>query len=494
MIPRFPHQDAALAWAHGRNAMLFYGGMGVGKSRIAIDLITQEQYRRALIVAPKAVASDVWAEQIAKFNPDINILSSMSKKHVSTKEWADILRKRKGEPGVFVINYDVVNRQPLIGALINGDWDCVIADEIHRIKQPGGKQSWAMAAIGKKSPSRVGLTGTPIPHDEMDVYAQFRFLDSSIFGTNFISYKARYAEMEQVSIGWGPGKKLIDKFIGLRNAEEWREKFDSITFRMPRSLLVLPEAIHVTRKCQFRPETAQLYDKLERELCALLHVSNIEGAVDKVEAGEVVGEMSIPNALVKIMRLHQCAQGVVSDDDGTKHLVDNCKIDLLKDVMEDIDKDEPVVIFCRFTSDIERIKSIIPEAGILDGSRNDISAWKAGQHRTLICQIQSGSMGIDLTRAAVCIYFSIDFNAGTYLQSLARVHRPGQTRAVTYVHLVTEGTVDTVVQRSVLRRSARSNALQGGQDESISGQVGRERAGGYRADATISESDRFVGS
>ena len=57
-------------------------------------------------------------------------------------------------------------------------------------------------------------------------------------------------------------------------------------------------------------------------------------------------------------------------------------------------------------------------------------------------QIQSGGTGIDLTRAAYCVYLSAGFSLGDYEQSLARVHRPGQERTVFYYHIIARDTVD----------------------------------------------------
>ena len=69
----------------------------------------------------------------------------------------------------------------------------------------------------------------------------------------------------------------------------------------------------------------------------------------------------------------------------------------------------------------------------------------AGEATVLAVQIQSGGEGIDLTRAAYCAYYSIGHSLGDYDQSLARIHRPGQTRPVVYYHLTASATVDVAV-------------------------------------------------
>jgi len=48
---------------------------------------------------------------------------------------------------------------------------------------------------------------------------------------------------------------------------------------------------------------------------------------------------------------------------------------------------------------------------------------------------------------------------GSYEQSLARIHRPGQTRPVEYIHLLAEGTVDGKVMAALTQRANVVNAV-----------------------------------
>ena len=77
---------------------------------------------------------------------------------------------------------------------------------------------------------------------------------------------------------------------------------------------------------------------------------------------------------------------------------------------------------------------------------------QAGKATVLAVQIQSGGTGIDLTRARYCVYLSAGYSLGDYEQSLARVHRPGQSRSVHYYHLVAQGTVDEKVYEALRNR------------------------------------------
>ena len=57
-----------------------------------------------------------------------------------------------------------------------------------------------------------------------------------------------------------------------------------------------------------------------------------------------------------------------------------------------------------------------------------------------------------MTRARTCIYYSLDYNLANYLQSRARLLRPGQNRNVHYINIVTRDTLDTRVINALQRK------------------------------------------
>ena len=50
--------------------------------------------------------------------------------------------------------------------------------------------------------------------------------------------------------------------------------------------------------------------------------------------------------------------------------------------------------------------------------------------------------GLTLTEADLVIYYANDFNLETRIQSEDRAHRIGQKKNVTYIDLISEGTID----------------------------------------------------
>ena len=115
-----------------------------------------------------------------------------------------------------------------------------------------------------------------------------------------------------------------------------------------------------------------------------------------------------------------------------------------------------MVVFCRFTRDIQTVHEVaakLKQTSLeLSGRYNQLARWQDGEAPILAVQTQSGGVGIDLTRARVAIYYSLGLSLGDHLQSLARIHRPGQTRNVVYYYLLAEGTIDEKVSKALQSR------------------------------------------
>jgi SNF2 family DNA or RNA helicase len=243
--------------------------------------------------------------------------------------------------------------------------------------------------------------------------------------------------------GW-QGKQVV----AYQNTEELAERFRSIAYECGADVVSLPETVDTTRAVQLGPKAARLYRDISRDFWA------------GVESGEVTAS----NALTRGLRLQQITGGSVGLDLGegeyakdrrVEH-VDTAKQDALGEVLSDLPEGEPVVVFARFTADLDAIHSAAKAAGAesleLSGRRREHEAWQRGAASVLAVQMQAGGVGVDLTRARVCVYYSLSWSLGEYLQSRKRTHRPGQTRNVLYVHLVAEGTIDERVYRALEAR------------------------------------------
>jgi len=431
--------------------------MGTGKSKTAIDYCNGLGLQSVLIVCPKNVI-EVWPEQfdLHSYN-SYNIIYDSSKKSVAKKSTvfnAEISRAIIHDiPFALVINYESFWREPLgpiknskgvtikPGLILSHNWDILILDEAHRIKSPGGKASWGAKTIANHIPRKLWLSGTPMPHSPLDIYAQYRALNPYVFGTNFSRFRQRYCIM-----GGYEDRQVVD---WVNKTEMNKKIFDIMYMVKKRDVLDLPDVIHIKKSIQLSPKMQRIYNEFDKEFFA--EVSN--------------GEISASNALVKLLRLTQMTAGIVQLDNGLREFKDNSKLEEIKEILTDLPEDEPVIICAKFTPELQQIKDLCKKLGRscaeLSGNTNELTEWKKGNFNCLAVQIQAGKEGVDLTRSAYVIFSSTGCSLGDYEQFLARTDRPGQTRNVTYYHIVAKGTVDVKIAYALKQKKNVVNSIMG---------------------------------
>jgi len=423
-------KDTAIAQA----GTMWDADMGTGKTRSAIDVYEELGRPKTIITAPLSVVRGVWPGEFEKWVdrplPNIGVIDS----RIGAKRGLTAAQNRikvAEESDVVITNYDLVWRKPLSDALLKMGFELLIMDESHRIKAPGGVTSRYLSRLSDRIPKRIALTGTPMPHSPLDIYAQYRALDKSIFGTSNALFKARYAIMG------GFDRRVV---VGYQNEDELREKFDSIAVKVNRDdVLTLPDSVDSTRLFELSPKAQRAYDQMFN-----IFVTQVDEQV-----------VTASNALVKLLRLQQMTSGRIRGDDSDEYMtIDTGKREVLKDVLTDND-DSHIVVFCRFSEDVSAIHEIAESNGKqsweFSGKLKQLDEWRT-VGGVLATQIQSGGLGIDLTLASTAIYYSLGFSLGDYLQSKARVLRPGQNRNVHYIHICADKSVDVQVLKSLAEK------------------------------------------
>lgn len=423
------HQLKALEYLYPRDAAALYTKPGSGKTKIMIDLIVNRGFKRVLVVAPKKPC-EVWKPQIQLHSdiPPENIHELYS---LSGKKKAELLKTFKTvQPGegcsIFICNYDSVWQKP-----VDKIWfykklgiDCVICDESHRIKSPSSKCSCFLARLGKVVPHRYLLTGTPLAENPMDVYAQYRFLDRSIYGTNYRAFCEQYQNID-INLSARVGFPILDKKQPYKNLDNLKEKMFSCAFYM-NSTVKLPKTTRMVIKVPMPPEVEDVYKELAKE-----------GALEMEE-----GFLTVNNALSMVIRKQQVTSGYLplERDDGTTELkrISTYRRTFLYKFLKQLPESEPVVIFAKFQKDLYSIRKVTERLGCgyseVSGRENTLRDWKSGKTRILGVQYTAGSESIDLTRAHLCIFYTLDHSLGKYEQARARVHRPGQESPCIYYH------------------------------------------------------------
>jgi SNF2 family DNA or RNA helicase len=438
--PLWGVQERAVEFAMSRPATMLNMDMGTGKTRVSLEILRRSEAKLSLVIAPKSVVP-VWPGEIAKFLPDLGIRCEALDRDPIRKRAERIRGIREGQgkqegPIVVIINYDVIWRPVILHELKAINWDLVILDESHRAKSAGSKTSKACYDIGKKARKRLCLSGTPMSNSPLDIFGQYKFLDDRIFGR----YWGRFTD--EFAIKGGPERQWI---VGVKNQEELSRRFHSIAFTctkedIRREINLVDPPEETTRWGYLSPPARKIYNELERDF-----VVDLKGRL-----------VSPQNVLVRLLRFQQITSGFVetTDEMGRDPQInrfDNYKIKLLRELLEDLPGQVPVVVFYRFRMDLEEIRSGVEgrEVYEISGDRNELEEWKQDNSGVLAVQYSAGAEGISLVHSSYLVFYSGTYSLAEYNQAVARVYRPGQMNPVTVINLVMRDTIDEAILEAI---------------------------------------------
>lgn len=430
------HQLKALSYLMKRDYGALYTDPGTGKTKVMMDLIVNKGFNRGIIVAPPK-ACDVWEAQFKthtdicpKFIHNLRRLSTRKKVELMNKLCPRGKKSKNQETMILLVNYESVWRRPFERTLFRkcANLEFCICDESHHIKTPSSKCSMCLRRLSSIIPHRYLVTGTPLAENPMDVYAQYRFLDSSIFGTSFSDFKDKYQNVD-IQKTAKVGYTVLQKKHPYKNLDDLKEKMYSCAFTI-KSSVSLPKRLNIIRPYVLSKQCQKVYHDLEKDGIYLHEDSAAE----------------IRNALTKTLKLQQVCSGFVpvEDPEGQKDVVtiDHERADVLEGILSELASNEPVVVFATFRHDFDEIRSVCKNLHRryteVSGVEDTMDRWVKGKADVIAVQYRTGSESIDLTRARYCIYYSLNVSLALYLQSKKRIHRPGQTRPVVYYHIIAD--------------------------------------------------------
>ena len=457
--PLWQHQEEAVTVALERmrsvNGALLAMGMGTGKTRVAIACCQRSGAKRILVVCPKSVIS-VWEEQLGMFwEGDLPAVFSRSSASIAKdlKTLASTLEATPQDvPLVAIVNYDVFSRATEMRSLLmNRYWDVVIADESHKLRNPKTKTTENLHKLRKHA--GLCLTGTPYVNSHLDIWGQSSFCAPGVFWQpGYWQFLEHYTEFLP------QGSRRKGDFVVKRHRNgdflrgvpaqmgDFYDRVGQFAHMVKTSDVItsLPEAVDLKAYAVLPKKCRDAYEQMR----------------DHMSVDLEAGRLTSANKDVAVTRLQQIVNGMVEADtsDGGKTLVDlGGKRETLAEVLDSIPADEPVVVFGRFHSDLAAVRDIAAANGHavseMSGRKNQLAEWRQGASRILAVQSDTGSEGIDLTRARYAIWYSLSWNPVSYKQARARFVRPGQaSEYVRFIHILAQDTIDEDVYRRVVQK------------------------------------------
>lgn len=443
-----------------------------GKTKTTIDyasfLAQAGKIDRMVVVAPARVL-DVWIEEF-HHNCPVNYHIHMWDADARRERSIPPVREGRYDLNVLLVNYEAFSvpgktlksgnkskangrfkNRDLIRKWVNGRDALCVLDESHKIKSPSGKASSMIVSMEPMFKYRVILTGTPVTKANriFDIYMQWLFLNPARFddvGTA-AEFKNRY--------GVWTNANGFPQFLKSQNVKELKQRIHSDAYEVKREdCYDLPESTVEVRKIRLSADTIAVYDELAEEMVAM------------VEHDEEDLEVNAPIPLVLALRLSQITSGFTKSTPeyneageivkaGRIVPLGTEKLDVLREIFEEhIDNDEPLVVCARYRYDLDAItrlaeKMLIPCYSVRGGMAREettehIANFRKGEGvAVMVMQPTAGALGIDLSRAARMVWYSLPLSWVNYSQSCDRIAL--SDNATTFTYLLAARTVDEVI-------------------------------------------------
>jgi superfamily II DNA or RNA helicase len=338
---------------------------------------------------------------------------------VRTKDWEREITEYFGEgnePEYHIYSYEKFSREPSLEQFRKGkraiwhqyapqyggrQW-AVIADEVHKAKNPQSGAGQAMYYAAKDAKFFVGLSATPLPNGWID-FANYSKMFS--FVRNITEFKKRYCNY----VTYKGFPELINYWHEGEMAGQWQGMSRRLT---KAQALDLPD----------RQFIGVDFTRPKEYLKTIISRQNLAGDI-----------LDNPSALAHALR----------------QTLTKGKLDYLSDLIEGTD--ENIVIFYNYVTEHDAISEMISKKHSdrlvfrQNGQHHELptkSEWATTKRTITLSHYKSGSTGVEMTYATQVIYFSPTYSYAEYIQSVGRVYRNGQTQKTTFYNFRTPNSIE----------------------------------------------------
>ena len=467
----FPHQRAGVKFLATAKRALLADEPGLGKTAQAIRGIKAikdagEDVFPALIVCPNTLKKN-WQREFAKWWPEAK---------VQVIKGTPVQRRKQFEEenvDVYVINWEslrthsrlagygsialarcpeckghdervTINKCEVHARELNKiPFKAVVADEMHRSKDPKSKQTRALWAASGDAQIRFALTGTPIANNVLDLWAILHWISPE----NWPSKTKWIDRMVNTMLNAFGGMMVM----GLKPEmeTEFHSAVDPHMRRMLKANVLpwLPPVVTERRDVEMSTKQKKAYDQMRDFM-----IAELEGS----------GSVVAPSVLTQTTRLHQFASSyaemVVDDATGEQRALlsdPSCKVDALMDDINNGDFGDDSDAVCAVSRQLLELlsarleKDKIPH-GMITGAQNEderqkaIDDFQSGRIKWILFTDKAGGVGVTLTAARQLVMLQRPWSLVDHKQALDRVHRIGSEihDSILIIDYVTEGTIE----------------------------------------------------
>ncbi|HYM62763.1 MAG TPA: DEAD/DEAH box helicase [Thermoanaerobaculia bacterium] len=424
--------------------------MGLGKTHQAMALIAalaaapHGNALSLLVVCPTSLL-DHWHEKLATYV-----------RGLSFERYNSGGRALPADSPAIITSYGVVRSN--IDQFKGRRFDLLLLDEIQTIKNRGTATHQALATIGRRV--AVGLTGTPVENHVGELKSLLDF----------------------VVPGYLPGETAFERSFAApiaagdeRAREQLHQLIRPFVLRRTKAqvLTELPPKIVDKRYCELTPEQVLLYRRVLR--------GEGEPLREKLRSGRSISYIHV---FATLNYLKQICNDPRSAGGGYHGEGPSGKWSLFTELLDEcMDSGLKVVVFSQYLAMLGLIERHLGELGIafatIKGSTqnrgDEIRRFQRDSHcRVFTASLRAGGLGIDLTAGSVVIHYDRWWNQAREDQATDRVHRPGQSKGVQVIKLITRNTIEEKIDAIIERKRELASSLVRPDDPALVKQFSRD--------------------
>lgn len=434
-----PYQRGALSYivdlARPTQNALVGDGMRLGKTIEAIGVMNADPtIRKVLVVCPSTPRIN-WAREIEKWWVH--------------KGWVTIAREHfPVSANAVIVNFERLHK--FARAIQATEWDLLIVDEAHRIKNPHTRQSQHAYAI--KARRKLYLTGTPIVNRPKEIWPLAHALDPVTFSDERAFMKAYADANPKTARGRQSLARLQDQ---LRGSIMVRRTFAEVRPNLP------PK----TREVIEMEADATLRAVIEEEQRAILEktveLQNLRGDIELAKAAEDENVY-----LEAVRRLRMAMKEWFAQMSRTRHETGKAKVPYviahIKDLLEG--GAEKLVVFAHHRAVIDALMEAFGYCAVkIDGSMEgdkglrerqaSVDAFQLNpETKILVGSIQAAGVAITLDAGSHEVFAELDWVTGNMLQAEDRCTSTEKANPILVQHIVLEGSFDAIMAKKLVSK------------------------------------------
>jgi SNF2 family DNA or RNA helicase len=319
------------------------------------------------------------------------------------------------------------------GIILNPEeYDLVICDEAHYLKNSGSKRTKLVRKMFNSVPKKILLSGTAIKNRTEELFSLLNFIDPKEWD-NFHSFGVRYCAGYESNFGWD--------FKGASNLEELFQRISPYFLRRLKSdvLKSLPPKTFTVLPLSLNEKQQKEYNKLER---GVIEVVNNIGEVEEVEENGLF--------ISSLVKLRQFTSKIKREE----------SVDFLQNCIESKQK---IVVFCNFIETAEFIYEHFKEHSVIFTGKNNMQEKQDAVDRfqnnsdcfIFVGTIGAAGVGITLTAADTSLFIEEAWSPSDNIQAQDRIHRASQkSNNVRIIKFICEGTIDEYIEQVLNKKES----------------------------------------